>query len=58
MMSMYNLIEYSNSFSKRGRLWQYCRDDPNDNIVHYDSFKFNIKKTVKTPADVMQGMLK
>ena len=29
---MYNLIEYSNSYSKTsGSLWQYYADDPNDN---------------------------
>ena len=27
--SMYNLIEYSDNYSKRsGILWQYCRDGP------------------------------
>ena len=38
-MPMYNLIEFSDNYSKkRGRLWQY-RDDPNDNITEYESFK-------------------
>ena len=33
VMPMCNLIEYSNNHSKtRGSLWQYYRDDPNDNI--------------------------
>ena len=28
-MSMYNLIEYSDNYSKTsGSLWQYCRDEP------------------------------
>ena len=28
-MPMYNLIEYSNNYSKTfGILWQYCRDEP------------------------------
>ena len=28
-MSMYNLIEYSNNYSKTsGSLWQYYRDEP------------------------------
>ena len=28
-MSMYNLIEYSDSYSKTsGSLWQYCKDIP------------------------------
>ena len=29
VMPMYNLIEYSNNYSKTtGGLWQYCRDEP------------------------------
>ena len=29
LMLMYNLIEYSDNYSKRsGRLWQYCRETP------------------------------
>ena len=27
-MSMYNVIEYSNNYSKTGSLWQYYRDEP------------------------------
>ena len=47
-MSMYNFIEYRESYSKRtGSLWQYYRDDPNDNITQSESFKYNIKITVK-----------
>ena len=31
-MQIYNLIEYSDTFSKTsGRLWQYYRDEPNVN---------------------------
>ena len=34
VMSMYNLIEYSDNYSKTsGNLWQYCKDDPNNNIA-------------------------
>ena len=48
---MYNLIKYSDNYSKTLRsLWQYYRDDPNDNIVHTESFKFKINITGKTPA--------
>ena len=37
---MYNLIEYSDNYSKTsGNLWQYYRDDPNDNIESFKSFK-------------------
>ena len=29
VMPMYNLIEYSDNYSKRtGSLWHYCRDEP------------------------------
>ena len=33
VMPMYNLIEYSDNYSKiSGRLWQYYKDDPNDGL--------------------------
>ena len=49
-MLMYNLIEYSNNYSKTSRsLWQYYRDDPNDNLTDSESFKSKIKITGKTP---------
>ena len=33
VMPMYNLIEYSDNYSKTsGSLWQYYKDDPNDNL--------------------------
>ena len=48
---MYNLIQYSDNYSKTsGTLWQYHRDDPNDNMARSESFKSNIKITGKTPA--------
>ena len=51
VMPMYNLIECSNNYSKTSRsLWQYYRDDSNDNISQSESFKFKIKITGKTPA--------
>ena len=50
-MPMYNLIEYSDNYSKTsGSLWQYYKDDPNDNITQSESFKSKIKITAKTPA--------
>ena len=50
-MSMYNLIEYSDKYSKSSvSLWQYYKDDPNDNIKQSESFKSKIKITGKTPA--------
>ena len=34
VMPMYNLIEYSDNYSKTsGSLWQYYKDDPNDNMA-------------------------
>ena len=50
VIPMYNLIEYSNNYSKRsGSLWQYYKDDSNDNITQSESFKSKIKITGKTP---------
>ena len=49
-MPMYNLIEYSDNYSKTGCLWQYYRDDPNDNVTQSESFKYKIKTARKTPA--------
>ena len=48
-MSMYNLIEYSNNYSKTsGNLWQYHRDEPNDTIANSESFQFKVKTTGKS----------
>ena len=47
---MYNLIEYSNNYSKTsGSLWQYYKDDPNDNLANSKSFKSKVKITGKIP---------
>ena len=49
---MYNLIEYSDNYGKTsGSLWQYYRDEPNDNLADSESFKSKIKITGKTPDD-------
>ena len=49
---MYNLIEYSDGYSKTsGSLWQYYKDDPNDNITQYESSKSKIKITGKIPTE-------
>ena len=60
VMSMYNLIEYSDAYLKTsGSLWQYYRDelalDTNDNFIHFpdksnnsNSFKFKQQITVQT----------
>ena len=52
VIPMCNLIEYSDNYSKTsGGLWQYYKDDPNDNIENSESFKYKIKITGKTPDD-------
>ena len=51
VMPMYNLIEYSDNYAKTsGSLWQYYRDQPNDNLADSESFKSKIKLRGKTPA--------
>ena len=46
------MIEYSDNYSKTsGSLWQYYKDEPNDNIEDSESFKSKVKTTGKTPAD-------
>ena len=45
-MPMYNLTEYSDNYSKTsGNLWLYYKDDPNDNIIQPESFKYITRKT-------------
>ena len=52
VMPMYNLIEYSDNYSKTsGSLWQYYKDEVNDNIADSESFKSKVKITGKTPDD-------
>ena len=52
VMPMYKLIEYSGNYSKTsGCLWQYYKDDPNDNITQK-------KLQEKLLQQVMQKMLK
>ena len=52
VMPMYNLTEYSDNYSKTsGSLWQYYKDDPNDNLTDSKSFKSKVKITGNTPAD-------
>ena len=62
VMPMYNLIEYSDNYSKTsGRLWQYCKDIPavnnNSDIVDFnganssDSFNSKAKIIAQTDDD-------
>ena len=40
VMAMYNLIEYNDNYLKTsGSLYQYYKDDPNDNITRSESYK-------------------
>ena len=58
VMPIYNLIEYSDNYAKTsGCLWQYYRDEPNENFADSESFKSKIKITGKTLL-IMKKMLK
>ena len=49
VMPLHNLIEYSNNYSETSEsLWQYYRDELNDNIAHSKSFRSKIKITANT----------
>ena len=51
-MPLHDLIEYSDNYSKTSAsLWQYYKDEPNDNLIDSESFKYKIKITQKAPAD-------
>ena len=50
VMPLYNLLEYSDNYAMTSRgLWQYYRNERNDNIADSESFKSKIKITEKTP---------
>ena len=43
VMPMYNLIWYRDNYSKTsGSIWQYYKDEPNDNLPDFESFKSKI----------------
>ena len=51
-MPMYNLIEYSDNYSKTsGSLWQYYKDESNDNLTDSESCKSKTKIVGNTAAD-------
>ena len=56
VMLLYNLIEYDNDYS--GSLWQYYRDESNATLINSKSYKSNLNITEKTPAGIIQRMLK
>ena len=52
VMPIYNLIEYRENYSKTsGSLWQYYKDDPNNNLANSESFRHKLKITGKTPGN-------
>ena len=43
-------MNINDNYSKTsGSLWQYYKDDPNDNLTNSESFKSKVKTTGKTP---------
>ena len=45
------MIEYSQKKKKiSGSLWQYYKDEPNDNLANSELFKSKVKITGSTPA--------
>ena len=54
-MPMYNLKEFGDIYAKTsGSLWQYYRDEPNDNLAGSESFKSKTKITKKTKMKKMK----
>ena len=59
IIPMYNLIEYSDNYSKTsGSLWQYYKDDPKNNLAISKSFNSKVKITGKPLTMGIQRMLK
>ena len=53
VMPMYNLLEYSDNYSMTsGSLWNYYRDEVNDDEIEYDNVnnRININKTITTKS--------
>ena len=51
-MLMYNLIQYSNNYSRTSEsLWQYYKDEPNTTLTNSGSLKFKARITGSTPDD-------
>lgn len=51
VMLLYNLIECSGYYTKTsGGLWQYHKDDLNDNTTDSESFKFKGRTTGRSPV--------
>ena len=51
VIRMFNLIDCNDNYAKISEnLWQYRKDDPNDNIANSESFEFKSRITRRTPA--------
>ena len=59
VMLMYNLIKYNDNYSKTsGSLWQYYKNEANDNLTDSESFKSKIKTIGNIQKMVMIAPLK
>ena len=53
VMPMYDIEGYNDNYKETtGNLWQYCKDESNDNLTYSESFKSKTEITGNTPADV------
>ena len=61
VMSMYNLTEYSNNYSKTSViLWQYCRDEPasaDDNTINDFTEAYTITSSFKIKEKISKQFL-
>ena len=54
MFNAYNLIEYSDNYSKTFRgLYLFWKDEPHDNLTECDSFKFESRLIIKLKMQVL-----
>ena len=60
VMPVYNLFEYSKNYAKTlASLWQFCSDEPDDNVTNSKSFKFKMSITDNTSnAGIVIGKMK
>ena len=57
-MPIYNLIECSDNYSETSEsLWQYQKDEPNDNLANSESFKFKVKIMVVLKMVVLKILI-
>ena len=54
---MYNLIEYSDNYSKTsGTLWQSCRDEPDINVANGTIVDFNVDNATTNLFKIKERM--